>query len=102
MEGSEDKYLFINGKSEFSDSWIVWDSLKGGKGHIASASSGQACPAHPGNGYDFNDSKDDFCDVDTTEDESWVSCREAITVMTNGGAPSNIEGRELRIIGPAK
>ena len=40
--------------------------------------------------------------VDVENDESWVSCRKAITVMTNGGGPSNIEGRELRIIGAAK
>ena len=44
----------------------------------------------------------DLCDVDDADDECWVSCRVAITVMTNGGGPSNIEGRELRIIGAAK
>ena len=67
LEGSDDKYLFINSKSKFNDRWIVWDSLKGGKGHIASASSGQACPAHPRNGtntkegfkdWRFNDAKE--------------------------------------------
>ena len=40
--------------------------------------------------------------VDVENDECLVSCRKAITVMTNGGGPSNIEGRELRIIGAAK
>ena len=51
---------------------------------------------------DFHGLQDDFCDVDNADDECWVSCRVAITVMTNGGGPSNIEGRELRIIAAAK
>ena len=45
LEGSEDKYLFLNSK-KFRVSWIVWSSLKGEEGHIASASSGHPCPAH--------------------------------------------------------
>ena len=48
LEGSKDKYLFLNSK-KFSVSWIVWSSLKGEEGHIASASSGQPCPAHSRN-----------------------------------------------------
>ena len=60
MEGSDEKYLFIN-SSRFNNSWIVWSSLKGDKGFIASASSGHPCPAHPINKtntvprYDFKD-----------------------------------------------
>ena len=48
MEGSEDKYLFLNNKN-FDLSWIIWSSLKGEEGYIASASSGQPCPAHSRN-----------------------------------------------------
>ena len=48
MEGSEDKYLFLNSK-KFQLSWIVWSSLKGEEGYIASASSGHPCPAHSRN-----------------------------------------------------
>ena len=59
LEGSEDnKYLFLNSKN-FWLSWIVWSSLKGEEGYIASASSGHPCPAHPRNSintqYGFND-----------------------------------------------
>ena len=48
MEGSEGKYLFLNSK-KFSNSWIIWSSLKGKEGYIASASSGHLCPAHSRN-----------------------------------------------------
>ena len=58
MEGSEDKYLFLNSK-KFNLSWIIWSSLKGKEGYISIVSSGQPCPAHSRNGLNtmegFND-----------------------------------------------
>ena len=54
LEGSEEKYLFLNSK-KFQVSWIIWSSLKGEEGHIASASSGHPCPAHSRNRINLRD-----------------------------------------------
>jgi len=71
LEGSDDKYLFLNSEN-FQISWIVWSSLKGEEGYIASASSGHPCPAHSRNRINTKDGfKDSLFNAARGSDFDW-------------------------------